>query len=141
MVKVHINNTKHITITNFYMPPRDSTSMHYKTADTDIQHCTQHIRNIPQPHSVLTEDVNAHSTLWHSYTDDHKGQQIADIISNSDHITINTKHLPEYQTPHYNTHLYQISPRCLHTIQSDIVDNSTRTIIRPLTHHYNQHAR
>ena len=39
MVKVHINNTKHITIANIYIPPRDSTSTHYKTAYTDIQHC------------------------------------------------------------------------------------------------------
>ena len=88
MVKVHINNTKHITIANIYIPPRDTTSTHYKTADTDIQHCIQYITNIP--HSVLTGDVNAHSTLWHSYTDDHRGQLIADVISNSDHITLNT---------------------------------------------------
>ena len=82
MVKVHLNNTKHITI---YIPPRDSTSTHYKTADKDIQHCLQHI-----PHSVLTGDVNAHSSLWHSYTDDHRGQLIAEVISNSDHISLNT---------------------------------------------------
>ena len=88
MVMVHINNTKHITIANIYIPPRDTTSTHYKTADTDIQHCIQYITNIP--HSVLTGDVNAHSTLWHSYTDDHRGQLIADVISNSDHITLNT---------------------------------------------------
>ena len=85
---VHINNTKHITIANMYIPPRDSTSRQYKTADTDIQHCTQYITNIP--HSVLTGDVNTHSTLWNSHTDDHKGQLIADVISNSDHITLNT---------------------------------------------------
>ena len=70
MVKVHINNTKDITIANIYIPPRDTTSTHYKTADTDIQHCIQYITNIP--HSVLTGDVNAHSTLWHSYTEDNK---------------------------------------------------------------------
>ena len=69
MVKVHLNNTKHITIANVYIPPRHSTSTHYKTADKDIQHCIQHITTIP--HSVLTGDVNAHSSLWHSYTDDH----------------------------------------------------------------------
>ena len=48
----------------------------------------QYITNIP--HSVLTGYVNAHSTLWHSYTDDHRGQLIVDVISNSDHITLNT---------------------------------------------------
>ena len=57
MVKVHINNTKHITIANIYIPPRDTKSTHYKTADTDIQHCIQYITKIP--HSVLTGDVNA----------------------------------------------------------------------------------
>ena len=77
MVKVHINNTKHITIANICIPPRDNTSTHYKTADTDIQHCLQDITNIP--HSVLTGDVNAHSTLWHSYTNDHKGKLMADV--------------------------------------------------------------
>ena len=65
MIKVHINNTKHITIAKIYIPPRNTTSTHYKTADTDIQHCIQYITNIP--HSVLTGDVNAHSTLWHWY--------------------------------------------------------------------------
>ena len=88
MVKVHINNTKHITIANIYIPPRDTTSTHYKTADTDIQHCIQYITNIP--HSVLTRDVNAHSTLWHSYTDGNRGHLLADVISNSDHIKLNT---------------------------------------------------
>ena len=63
MVKVHINNTKHIAIGNIYIHPRDSTSTHYKSADTEMQHSIQHITNIP--HSVLTGDVNAHSALWH----------------------------------------------------------------------------
>ena len=102
MVKVHINNTKHITIANIYIPPRDTTSTHYKTADTDIQYCIPYITNIP--HSVLTGDVNAHSTLWHSYTDDHRGQLIADVVSNSDHITHNTKHKnPNQSAKHHTT--------------------------------------
>ena len=82
-------------------PPRDTTSTHYKTADTDIQHCIQYITNIP--HSVLTGDVNVHSTLWHSYTDDHRGQLIADVISNSDHITLNTPtRAPNTTTRHHH---------------------------------------
>ena len=53
MVKVHINNTKHITIANIYIPPRDTTSTHYKTADTDIQHSystsrTYHTQSSPE---------------------------------------------------------------------------------------------
>ena len=110
MVKVHLNNTKHITIANVYIPPRDSTSTHYKTADKDIQHCIQHITTIP--HSVLTGDVNAHSSLWHSYTDDHRGQLIAEVISNSDHISLNTDTPTRVQTPHSNRLHLQISPRC-----------------------------
>ena len=109
MVKVHINNTNHITIANIYIPPRDSTDTHYKTADTDIQHCIQYITNIP--HSIFTGDVNAHSTLWHSYTNDHRGKIIADVISNLDHITQQT-HQPECQTPHYKN----IITRCHHGV-------------------------
>ena len=70
MVKVYIKNTKHITIANIYIHPRDSTSTHYKTADTEKKHCIQYITNIP--HSVLTGDVNEHSIIWHAYIDDHK---------------------------------------------------------------------
>ena len=88
MVKVHIDNTKHITIANIYVLPRDTTSTHCRTADTEIRHCMQCITGIP--HSVLAGDVGAHSTLWHSYTDDHRGQPMADVIRNSDHITLNT---------------------------------------------------
>ena len=82
------NNNNIITIQETKLTRKAKTPKHYKTADTDIQHCIQYITNIP--HSVLTGDVNAHSTLWHSYTYDHRGQLIADVISNSDHITLNT---------------------------------------------------
>ena len=105
MVKVHINTTKHITIANI----RDKTSTHYIIVDTDIQHCKQHITNLP--HSVLTGDVNAHSTLWHSYTDGHRGHLIAEVISNSDHITLT--HNTPTRLPNYNKHHHQVSPRCL----------------------------
>ena len=64
MVKVHINNTKHITIANIYIPPRDTTSTHYKTADADIQHCIQYITNIS--HSVLTGNVPLLLIFWKS---------------------------------------------------------------------------
>ena len=64
-------------------------------------------------HSVLTGDVNTHSTLWHQYTDEHRRQLIPDLIRSSDHITLKTNHQPECQTPHYNKHHHQISLRCL----------------------------
>ena len=127
MVKVYINNTKHIANVNIYIPPRDSTSKDHTIVDTDIQHCKHHI-----PHSVLTGDVNAHSNLWHSYTDEPRRQLIVDVISNSDDITL------KIDTPIrvLNTTLQQTSSPVItsvskKTIQSDIVDNSTRTLIRP----------
>ena len=116
MVKVHINNSKHITIANINIPPRDSTSTYYKTAYTDIQHCIHYTTNIP--HSVLTGDVNAHSTLCHSYTDDHREQLIADVISNSDHITLNTSN----RVP--NTTLQNTSSPYITTV-SDTLYNRT----------------
>ena len=116
MVKVHLNNTKYITIANVYTPPRDSTSTHYKTADKDIQYCIQHITTLP--HSVFTGDVNAHSSLWHSYTDDHRGQLIAEVIT-----TYQQKFISRY---HHGVQ---------YTVQPDIVADSPRTIIRPLAYH------
>ena len=121
MVKVHINNTKHIIIANIYIPPRDTTSTHYKTADMDLQHCIQYITNIP--HSVLTGDVNAHSTFWHSYTDDHRGQLIADVISKSDHITLNTNtptRVPNTPTRVPNTTLQQTSSPAITTVSNTL---------------------
>ena len=111
MVKVHINNTKHITIANIYIPPRDTTSTHYKTADTDIQHL------------VLTGDVNAHSTLWHLYTDEHRGQLIADVISNSDHITLNTN--TPTRVP--NTTLQQTSSPDITTVSNTLYNRTLWT--------------
>ena len=128
MVKVHINNTKHITIANIYIPPRDTTSTHYKTADTDIQHCIQYIPNIP--HSVLTGDVNAHFTLWHSYTDDHRGQLIADVISNSDHITLNNT-----PTRVPNTTLQQTSSLDITRVSNTLYDRTINNKALPMATH------
>ena len=84
LVKIHILKNKHITVENPYLPPRDTTLPHYNTVDTDIELCIQHVTNIPD--SIFACDVNADSTLSYSHTDDHRGQMISDIISNSEHI-------------------------------------------------------
>ena len=118
IVKVHINNTKHITIANIYIPSRYSTSTHYKTADTDIQHCIQYITMIP--HSVLTGDLNAHSTLRKLVHWWPRWQLIADVISNSDHKTLN-KHT---QTRVPNTTLQQTSSPDI-TMVSNTLSNWT----------------
>ena len=56
VVKVHIGNTKHSTISNIYIPPRGRTATHCRTADADMQHVTG------ISHSVLAGDVGTHST-------------------------------------------------------------------------------
>ena len=40
-------------------------------------------------------DVNTHSTLWYSHTDDHRGQLISYKLSNSEHIIIDTDTLQQ----------------------------------------------
>ena len=90
------------------------------------------------PHSVPNGDVNAHSTLWHSYTNNHRGQLIADVIRNSDHITLNTN--TPTRVPN-NTQQQTSSPRCLtpynrtswstqHALSSDHLPIITTIIIR-----------
>ena len=48
----------------------------------------QYITNLPN--SIISGDINAHSPIWHSHTTDHRGDLIADLLGNSDHITLNT---------------------------------------------------
>ena len=57
MVKVHINNTKHITIANIYIPPRNSTSTHYKTADIYIFFYSAWIKQLNNSHSAVGKRV------------------------------------------------------------------------------------
>ena len=45
-VKIHIGNTKHITIADIYIPPRDTTSTHYKTACSTSRTC--HTQSSPE---------------------------------------------------------------------------------------------
>ena len=66
LIKIHIGKTKDITVANSYFLPRDTTSPHYNTVNTDIVYSIRHVTNIPD--SILTGDVNAHSTLWYSHT-------------------------------------------------------------------------
>ena len=60
--------------------------------------------------------MNAHSTLWNSYTDDHRGELIADVISNSDHITLNT----DTPTRMPNTTLQQTSAPDITTVSNTL---------------------
>ena len=63
------------------------------------------------------------STLWHSYTDDHRGQLIADVISNSDHITLNTN--TPTRVP--NTTLQQTSSPDITTVSNTLYSRTSWT--------------
>ena len=65
----------------------------------------------------------AHSTLWHSYTDDHRGQLIADVISNSDHITLNTNTTTKVP----NTTLQQTSSPDITTVYNTLYHRTSWT--------------
>ena len=73
--------------------------------------------------------MNAHCTLWHSYTDDHGGQLIADVISNSDHITLNTN--TPTRVP--NTTLQQTSSPDITTVSNTLYDRISWTIQHALS--------
>ena len=67
--------------------------------------------------------MNAHSTLWHSYTDDHRGQLVADVISNSDHIILTTN--TATRVP--NTTLQQTSSPDIITVSNTLYNRTSWT--------------
>ena len=82
--------------------------------DTDISYCIQHATNTPD--TILTGGVNAHSTLWYSHTDNHRGQLISDKISNSEHIILH--HDTPTRVPH--TTLQQATSPDITTISTTL---------------------
>ena len=94
-IKIHLTQTKHLHITNIYIPPRDTTDPNHATEDTDITNTFTHLTNIDN--HLITGDINAHSHQWHSPTEDHRGS----LIANSNQITLNTN-TPTRITPHAN---------------------------------------
>ena len=59
--------------------------------------------------TIITTDVNAHSLLWYSPTEDNRGELIKDKHLNSHHITLNTKLQHVYHPIKYNSLLHQTS--------------------------------
>ena len=125
-MKIHVSNTKHITVANTYFPPRDTVSPHYNTVDTDIAYCIRHVTNIQD--SILTGDVNAYSTVWYSHTDDHRGQLISDIIRNSEQIILNT----DTPTRVPRTTLQQATSPDITTISTTLYNRTTWHTIHAL---------
>ena len=125
LLKIH---TKHLQ-GHHHSQHIHSTKKHHDTidtTDTDITHCIQYITNLPN--SIITGDVNAHSTLWHSYTDDHRSELISETLSNSNHITLNTD--TPTRVPN-NAHQQPTSPD-ITTISSSLYNRTTWTPIRAL---------
>ena len=87
ITKIHISKVKQYHIVNTYIPPRDS-QIDTKQEDKEITEHLNHFFSLSN--SIITGDINAHSKMWHSNTNDHRGSLISDIINNSDHITLNT---------------------------------------------------
>ena len=106
IIQLHITNNKIYTIANIYIPPRNTTSPDHATCDADITSCIQYITNLPN--SIISGDINAHSPIWHSHTTDHRGDLIADLLGNSDHITLNTNtHTHVYLLQQINNQRHQ----------------------------------
>ena len=126
LLKIHTKHFKDITIANIYIAPRNTATPQHDTTDTDITNCIQYITNIPN--SIITGDVNAHSTLWHSYTDDHRGELISETLSNSNHITLNTD--TPTRVPN-NAHQQPTSPD-ITTISSSLYNRTTWKTIHAL---------
>ena len=90
------------------------------------RHRILHVSNTTD--SILTGDVNAHSTLWYSHTNDHRGQLISDIISNSEHIILNTD--TPTRVPH--TRLQQATSPDITTISTTLYNRTTWHTIHAL---------
>ena len=75
MVKVHIDNTRHITVANIYIYTSSKQHIHtQKLADTNITLYTVHHKHTTlSPHRRC--ECRLHSLVV-SYTDDHRGQLI-----------------------------------------------------------------
>ena len=76
-------------------------------------------------------------TLWHSYIDDHRGQLIADVISNSNHIPLNTDKptrvpntsLQQTYLPYITTMSYTLFNRTSWTTQHALSSDQLSTTI------------
>ena len=84
MTRLHLSTTQDLYIANAYIHPRTEEI----AADDDK---TENLfrQMLRQDNTVITGDVNAHSNMWFSPTTDHRGDYIANIINDSDHIIIN----------------------------------------------------
>ena len=85
-INISITKNEKLTLTNLYIPPRNST-ISQQTEDKNITTLFNQLTNIKN--SLIVGDVNAHSSLWHSPIADHRGEIIQNLLQNSDHTILN----------------------------------------------------
>ena len=78
-INISITKNEKLTLTNLYIPPRNST-ISQETEDKNITTLFNQLANIKN--SLIVGDVNAHSSLWHSPIADHRGEIIQNLIQN-----------------------------------------------------------
>lgn len=125
-IKIHLTQHKHLHITNIYIPPRQTTDPDHLTEDTDITNTFNYLDTLTN--HIISGDINAHSTTWHSNTDDHRGTLIADLLQQSTHIILNT------DTPTRLPHIDQ-SPTSpdITTASNNIANNTTWNTLHALS--------
>ena len=109
-----------------YIPPKHSTQLS-QTEDSIISSTFTTLTNLSK--AIITADVNAHSPLWYSPTEDHRGELIKDILLNSHHITLHTNtatRLPPNQTQ-------QPTSQDMTTASEDLHDCTSWPTIHSLT--------
>jgi hypothetical protein len=127
IIKLHLSPSKHIRIANIYIPPRDTTNPHHITEDRDITQCIQHITQLDN--TIITGDINAHSLAWHCPANDHRGDIITDLITNSSHIVLNE------DTPTRLPHAKNQQPTSpdISTVTSNLYPQTTWQTVQALT--------
>ena len=96
VTKLHMSHHKKINIVNLCTPPRLTIDPDHATEDTDITNTSAY--NEALGTTILTSDINAYSTIWHSHTDDHRGNLISHLRQNSTVATLNDTLNDNYST-------------------------------------------
>ncbi|MGK2940486.1 MAG: reverse transcriptase domain-containing protein [Immundisolibacter sp.] len=127
ILNIHLSQAKQMHIANLYIPPRLSTINQHATEDTDIETCLNYLMTLQN--TLITGDSNAHSTTWHSPKNDHRGDLIAGIIQNSNHIILNSD-TPTRIPPARNQ---QSTSPDISTISSNLYSNTMWNTITALS--------
>ena len=131
---LHLTQNKTLQIANIYIPPRDQ----QHNDDNDIIQCMTYLTS--QTNTIITGDINTHSPDWHSPTTDHRGNIIADIIQNSDHIILNTNTHKTIIKCKTTTNITRHHNNYIQSTHKSNMDHSSSIILRSPTHdHHTRH--